>query len=116
MQETAEHAPLPVRVHHSQHPHQRRPVIGGKQGILIGEPIDDRRQILAGNFAAMTRRGPRRLRLERLLVTFHIGIRKVASSRCDNARQQRLKRVLDISHHAKIDRMARSNVGRIMST
>ena len=30
MQEAAEHAPFTVRLHHSQHPNERRPVIGCK--------------------------------------------------------------------------------------
>jgi len=113
MQEAAEHAPFTVRLHHPQHPHQRCPIVGCKQGVLVGESIDDRCQILAGNFAARTRHGPARLRFECLLVAFHIRIEECGIFALGNARQQRLKRVLDIPHHAEIDRMATANVGRI---
>ena len=54
----------------------------------------------------MTRRGSLGLCLERLLVAFHIRIEECGILVLRNARQQRLKRVLDISHHAKVDRMA----------
>jgi hypothetical protein len=46
-------------------------------------------------------------------VTFHIRIEECGIFALRNARQQRLNRVLDISHHAEVDRMAPADMGRV---
>src|SRR5260370_1373028 len=75
--------------------------------------IGNRRKMWAWYFAGAAGCGSLRLRFERLLVTLYIGIQECGIFPLRYARQQRLNRVLDIAHHAEIDRVAPADVGRV---